>query len=79
MCLVFILSLESELNAKFSSQVETLGAESPLTSLVPPLRGVHPDEAFSSIPYEKGHTFLYYLEELLGGPGGWDSSNSEWP
>lgn len=48
--------------------VETLGAESPLTSLVPPLRGVHPDEAFSSIPYEKGHTFLYYLEELLGGP-----------
>lgn len=48
--------------------VETLGAESPLTSLVPPLQGIHPDEAFSSIPYEKGHTFLYYLEELLGGP-----------
>ncbi|CAN8001571.1 unnamed protein product [Ixodes hexagonus] len=48
--------------------VETLGADNPLTSLVPCLLNVHPDEAFSSIPYEKGHTFLYYLEELLGGP-----------
>lgn len=48
--------------------IETLGADSPLTCLVPRLSGVHPDEAFSSVPYEKGHTFLYYLEKLLGGP-----------
>lgn len=27
-----------------------------------------PDDAFSSVPYEKGHTFLYYIEHLLGGP-----------
>jgi hypothetical protein len=36
--------------------------------LVPDLSGVDPDDAFSSIPYEKGSTFLWYLEELVGGP-----------
>ncbi|KAI9510686.1 leukotriene-A4 hydrolase [Russula earlei] len=29
--------------------------------------GEDPDEAFSSIPYEKGSTFLLYLEQTLGG------------
>jgi leukotriene-A4 hydrolase len=38
-----------------------------LTQLVPCLRETDPDDAFSSIPYEKGQAFLYYLEELLGG------------
>ena len=28
--------------------------------------GKDPDDAFSSIPYEKGFTFLYHLEQLLG-------------
>ncbi|XP_070395879.1 leukotriene A-4 hydrolase isoform X6 [Dermacentor albipictus] len=50
------------------ADIETLGVDNPLTCLVPRLSGVHPDEAFSSVPYEKGHTFLYYLETLLGGP-----------
>lgn len=27
-----------------------------------------PDDAFSSVPYFKGSTFLRYLEDLLGGP-----------
>jgi leukotriene-A4 hydrolase len=36
--------------------------------LVPDLSGVDPDDAFFSIPYEKGSTFLWYLEELVGGP-----------
>ena len=27
---------------------------------------VHPDEAFSKVPYEKGSTFLWYLEEIVG-------------
>jgi len=39
----------------------------PFTALVPDLSGVDPDDAFSSIPYEKGSTFLWYLEELVGG------------
>ena len=30
-----------------------------------------PDDAFSSIPYEKGSTFLYFLEEVVGQPK-WD-------
>ncbi len=34
---------------------------------MPDLRGVDPDDAFSTIPYEKGSTFLWYLEELVGG------------
>lgn len=39
-----------------------------MTDLVPNLVGIDPDDAFSTVPYEKGHTFLFYLEELLGGP-----------
>lgn len=26
------------------------------------------DDAFSSVPYEKGFNFLWYLEQLVGGP-----------
>lgn len=52
-----------------SPQVNTFGANSPLTNLVPALQDVDPDEAFSSVPYEKGFALLYHLEELLGGPG----------
>ncbi|CCF59754.1 hypothetical protein KAFR_0H03440 [Kazachstania africana CBS 2517] len=29
--------------------------------------GTDPDEAFSSVPYEKGFNLLFYLENLLGG------------
>ncbi|XP_046491533.1 leukotriene A-4 hydrolase [Neodiprion pinetum] len=39
-----------------------------LTYLVPNLIGMDPDDAFSTVPYEKGHTFVYYIEQLLGGP-----------
>ncbi len=40
-----------------------------LTNLVPNLHEVDTDEAFSSVPYEKGFALLYHLEELMGGPG----------
>ena len=40
------------------------------TPLVPDLKGLDPDEVYSCIPYEKGSSFLFYLETLLGGPGG---------
>ena len=46
---------------------EVFGVDNPLTKLVVDLKGKHPDDAFSSIPYEKGSTFLWYLEELVGG------------
>lgn len=47
-------------------QVDNLGAENPLTKLVVDLSGIDPDDAFSTCPYEKGHTFLFFLEKLLG-------------
>ncbi|XP_014207128.1 leukotriene A-4 hydrolase [Copidosoma floridanum] len=46
----------------------TLGDKNPLTNLVTNLIGIDPDDAFSVVPYEKGHIFLFYLEQLLGGP-----------
>ena len=47
--------------------VDILGHDNPLTALVVDLDGVDPDDAFSVVPYEKGSTFLWYLEELVGG------------
>ncbi|VVC29461.1 Peptidase M1, leukotriene A4 hydrolase/aminopeptidase C-terminal,Armadillo-type [Cinara cedri] len=46
--------------------VNVLGAQNPLTKLVVDLSGIDPDDAFSTCPYEKGHTFLFYLETLFG-------------
>ncbi|XP_015928973.1 leukotriene A-4 hydrolase [Parasteatoda tepidariorum] len=46
--------------------VKKLGETDPLTKLVPDLTDVDPDEGCNPIPYEKGHTFLFYLETLLG-------------
>ncbi|GFY39975.1 leukotriene A-4 hydrolase [Trichonephila inaurata madagascariensis] len=49
-------------------EVKHLGEKHDFTKLVPDLKGVDPDEAFSSIPYEKGQALLFYLESILGGP-----------
>ena len=49
-------------------EIEALGSDNPFTKLLIDPRGVDPDEAFSSVPYEKGHTFLFFLEQKLGGP-----------
>ena len=43
------------------------GETSPLTCLVLDNEGVDPDDAFSTVPYEKGFALLYYLETLVGG------------
>ncbi|XP_037041873.1 leukotriene A-4 hydrolase isoform X2 [Bradysia coprophila] len=49
--------------------IENQLADTPaLTKLVVDLTSVSPDDAFSSVPYKKGATFLRYLEDLLGGP-----------
>ncbi|XP_022235060.1 leukotriene A-4 hydrolase-like [Limulus polyphemus] len=48
--------------------IDTRGKDDPLTKLVPDLCGVDPDDSFSIVPYEKGHTLLFYLEQKLGGP-----------
>jgi leukotriene-A4 hydrolase len=46
--------------------VERYGEDHEFTKLIVDLKGKDPDDAFSSIPYEKGFTFLYYLEKLVG-------------
>ena len=46
--------------------VEVFGPTNQLTALIPKLEGVDPDDSFSSVPYEKGSSFLYYIESLLG-------------
>lgn len=46
--------------------MDRLGDQNPLTKLVVNLSGIDPDDAFSTCPYEKGHTFLFYLEKLFG-------------
>lgn len=46
--------------------VERLGTDHEFTKLIVDLKGKDPDDAFSSIPYEKGFNFLYYLEKLVG-------------
>ncbi|XP_071389344.1 leukotriene A-4 hydrolase isoform X3 [Centroberyx affinis] len=70
-------SMESEQFRQFKAMggwkdlqesVNTFGANNPLTNLVPSLHEVDPDDAFSSVPYEKGFALLYHLEELMGGP-----------
>ncbi|OQR71362.1 Leukotriene A-4 hydrolase-like [Tropilaelaps mercedesae] len=37
------------------------------TKLVTNLTNTNPADVFSRVPYEKGHTFLWYLEEIVGG------------
>lgn len=49
--------------------MKDLGQENPYTRLAVDLKGVDPDDAFCAIPYEKGHAILFYLEQLVGGPG----------
>ncbi|KAB8215419.1 peptidase family M1-domain-containing protein [Aspergillus novoparasiticus] len=48
-----------------ADSVEHFGHDHPFTKLVTDLKGKDPDDAFSSIPYEKGFNFLFYLENLL--------------
>ncbi|KAJ2081609.1 Leucyl aminopeptidase yscIV [Coemansia sp. RSA 988] len=50
-----------------SESVRFYGKDSPLTALVPKLDGIDPDDAYSTVPYDKGAHLLYYLENLLGG------------
>ncbi|KAJ5503085.1 hypothetical protein N7463_005959 [Penicillium fimorum] len=48
--------------------VEHFGDDHEFTKLIVDLKGKDPDDAFSSVPYEKGFNFLFYLENLVGKP-----------
>ena len=49
-----------------TDSIEQFGVTGEFTKLVVDLKGKDPDDAFSSIPYEKGFNFLYYIEKLIG-------------
>ncbi|KAI9723413.1 MAG: hypothetical protein M1812_001297 [Candelaria pacifica] len=46
--------------------IATLGEDHEFTKLIVDLKGKDPDDAFSSVPYEKGFILLYHLEKLVG-------------
>lgn len=46
--------------------IKIYGEDHEFTKLIVDLKGKDPDDAFSSIPYEKGFNFLYRLEKLIG-------------
>jgi leukotriene-A4 hydrolase len=46
--------------------VELFGEQHEFTKLVPNIDGIDPDDAFSSIPYEKGFTLLDFLASVVG-------------
>lgn len=46
--------------------VDLFGKDHGFTKLVVDLEGKDPDDAFSSVPYEKGFNFLYFLERTVG-------------
>lgn len=48
-----------------ADSVKEFGEDNEFTKLVIDLKGKDPDDAFSKVPYEKGFTFLFYLENLL--------------
>ncbi|SMR54343.1 unnamed protein product [Zymoseptoria tritici ST99CH_3D1] len=49
-----------------TDSIEQFGEDGEFTKLIPDLKGKDPDDAFSSVPYEKGFVFLYSLEKLIG-------------
>eukprot|EP00339_Tiarina_fusa_P021910 CAMPEP_0117006132 /NCGR_PEP_ID=MMETSP0472-20121206/6474_1 /TAXON_ID=693140 ORGANISM="Tiarina fusus, Strain LIS" /NCGR_SAMPLE_ID=MMETSP0472 /ASSEMBLY_ACC=CAM_ASM_000603 /LENGTH=631 /DNA_ID=CAMNT_0004707519 /DNA_START=1 /DNA_END=1896 /DNA_ORIENTATION=- len=53
-------------NNDLINSIKLFGEDHPFTALVPKLENIDPDEAFSSIPYEKGAQFLFHLEGKVG-------------
>jgi leukotriene-A4 hydrolase len=51
---------------ELDESIARFGINSPLTKLRTDLRGIDPDDAFSSIPYEKGARFVCVLERHVG-------------
>ncbi|KXT07572.1 hypothetical protein AC578_10239 [Pseudocercospora eumusae] len=49
-----------------TDSIQQFGEDHEFTKLIPDLKGKDPDDAFSSVPYEKGFNFLYHLEKLVG-------------
>lgn len=60
-------NLEAQVGCgELKADIEIMGEDSSYTALSPDYSGVDPDDGFSTVPYEKGFTFIYYLESLVG-------------
>jgi leukotriene-A4 hydrolase len=46
--------------------IEEYGENHEFTKLCISHKGIDPDDAFSTVPYEKGFHFIYYLDRLVG-------------
>jgi leukotriene-A4 hydrolase len=46
--------------------VKNFGEDHEFTRLIVDLKGKDPDDAFSTVPYEKGFHFLWHMEKLVG-------------
>jgi len=53
-------------NSSMFTDMKNYGLTNPFSSLHPTLKGASPDDAFSTIPYDKGFQLLYFLESLVG-------------
>ena len=53
-------------NTTLWSDMNNYGLNNTYSSIHPILEGDSPDNAFSTVPYEKGFQLLYYLESLVG-------------
>uniref|UniRef100_A0A2D4MI53 Leukotriene A(4) hydrolase n=2 Tax=Micrurus spixii TaxID=129469 RepID=A0A2D4MI53_9SAUR len=53
---------------ELQNTINNLGSTNEVTNLIPSLKEVNPDVAYSFVPYEKGFALLLHLEQLLGGP-----------
>jgi leukotriene A-4 hydrolase/aminopeptidase len=51
---------------ELDAAIARFGLDSPLTRLRTQLHGIDPDDAFSTIPYEKGARFVVALERAVG-------------
>jgi leukotriene-A4 hydrolase len=53
-------------NSSMYNDMLDYGLDNKYSSLTPHCDGENPDDAFSTIPYEKGFQLLYFLESLVG-------------
>lgn len=51
---------------RLNAAIEQIGINHNFTSLSPDFTDCDPDDGFSTVPYEKGFTFLEFLETLIG-------------
>jgi len=62
-------NLEASVQYKsLEDDIQNYGVNNNYTSLHPDIGNRDPDDAYSTVPYEKGATFLYYLQSLVTKP-----------